>query len=322
MVYDLGLGRHRRYIGPRDYRNFRKYQYGQWVQFIWTIATTQISLCLSLLRLNISRKLRPSLHCMISMILISNLVLALLWIFQCTPIRMAWISAQQGRCFSDDRILGITLAQGIISIGADVILALSPIAIIHCFHVNFRCKIALSILSSLGFFTTACSIVRTIYSWEMVAADETWLVATHIWRSAEANLGVVVACIPMLPLLCRYLIGGDPPSRRGSINRQPSTPQARSQRPSKSSTVRPSVPASPRCADTPPPNPSDLPLPEYRIPIKKTSEDKMTMNTGDTVVNDDFNGGSLQDISWLNVPPNQPEWSKAWLATDSNASTT
>ena len=318
MVYDYGLGRHQYYLDPQTFQHFRKYQYGQWVQFIWTVTATQMSVCLLLIRFRISRQLQKPLWYMLGIILLSNLILVLLWIFQCTPVRLTWRRTREGRCFSDSQIQGIILAQGILSILADLILALTPFAIFRYFHVNLRCKLALCVLGSLALFTAACSIVRTIYSWENVTTDETWLVATYLWRGAEANLAIVLACIPTLPLLCRYLIGSDPPSPRNPLGLPPGTSRVRSRRPSETQT-----PTSTRDNKaSQPPTSRNSSLSEYRIPIKKNSIDMTTTNTSDTATNDNLTGGRLQDTSWLDVPQNQPEWSKAWLATDSNASTT
>ena len=321
MVYDYGLGRHRSFLHSQTFQHFRKYQYGQCVQFIWTIATTQVSICLLLLRIRISRQLQRPLWSVIGVIVLSNSILILLWIFQCAPVRVTWRRSREGKCLSDDQIQGITLAQGIISTIADLFLALMPFAVFHYFHVNLRCKLALYSLSGLGLFIAACSVVRTTYSWENVATDQTWLIATLIWRGTEANMGIIVACIPTLPLLCRYLIGSDTPSPRVPTSIPPSTSQVR--RPTQPSDAQ--VPISITDISVPPSLTScDTSLSEYRIPIKKTSADTVTTATDDTAINDNLTGGGLQDASWLDIPQahNQPEWSKAWLATDSNASTT
>ena len=322
MVYDYGLGRHRRFLRPRDFRHYRKYQYGQWIQFIWTIAATQISMCLLLLRANISKKIQPPLKIVIGILIVSNTILVLIWIFQCNPVRLAWRRTKRVQCLNDDQIQGVLIAQGVISTLAHLIFAFSPILILRYFRVNIRCKIALGILTGLGVLVAACSIVRTAYTWETLAVDQTWLIANHMWRGAEANLALVVACIPTLPLLCRFVLGTGPPIPRDPNDPPPEAFPIQPQRPYRPSQTRAPVSssggegaASPQAVSS-----KDF-LPEYRIPIRKTSADVMTMTTGDTIVNDNLISGNIQDTSWFEEPP-QPEWSKAWLATDSNASTT
>ena len=322
MVYDYGLGRHRRYLRPRDFRHYRQYQYGQWIQFMWTITATQTSMCLLLLRANISKKIQPSMKIVVGILIVSNTILILIWIFQCNPVGLAWIRTKRGQCLSNDQIQGVLIAQGVISTLAHLIFALSPILILRYFRVNIRCKIALGILSSLELLVAACSIVRTAYSWETVAVDQTWLIAAHMWRGAEANLVIAVACIPTLPLLCRFVLGTSPPAPRdpGDLPSEAfSIPPQRPYRPSR--TRAPGSTSTGEDAASPQPVSSKVSLPEYRIPIRKTSEDIMTTTTGETIVDDNLNSGNIQDTSWFEEPP-QPEWSKAWLATDSNASTT
>ena len=73
---------------------------------------TKISICLFLLRITITKAFVQPLQAAITVLALSNVVLSLVWIFQCTPhIDKAWNDDMPGKCLSRGQLERIILAQ-------------------------------------------------------------------------------------------------------------------------------------------------------------------------------------------------------------------
>ncbi|KAL8814736.1 MAG: hypothetical protein Q9191_008525, partial [Dirinaria sp. TL-2023a] len=111
---------------------FMKYAYGEWLQVggaSWkadlqgaaliqtaqtfaTLTFTKISICLFLLRITITKAFIRPLYVAIAILAISNIVLSLLWILQCTPhLDKAWNTKMPGKCFSKGQLERIIISQ-------------------------------------------------------------------------------------------------------------------------------------------------------------------------------------------------------------------
>ncbi|KAI4199304.1 MAG: hypothetical protein LQ350_004686 [Teloschistes chrysophthalmus] len=132
-------------------------------------------------------------------LVVTNIILTLLWIFQCNPIAGAWNKSTPSKCFTDAQLLEIIISQAIISIISDFALALFPIALLWKIQIDLRIKAGLCALMALGLITAACCIVRTVMNWQNVTSDTTWTsVDNWYWRAWEVNIGIIAACIPPL----------------------------------------------------------------------------------------------------------------------------
>ena len=83
-------------------------------------------------------------------LIVSNIVLTLLWIFQCNPIASAWNKQTPGSCFSNGQLQRIIISQALISILSDVMLALFPIVLLWKVQIAPRIKAGLCTLMGLG----------------------------------------------------------------------------------------------------------------------------------------------------------------------------
>ena len=82
------------------------------VQTFATLTFTKISICLALLRITVTKVFIRLLYVAIAILAISNIVLSLLWILQCTPhLDKAWNSELPGKCFSRNQSDQIILSQ-------------------------------------------------------------------------------------------------------------------------------------------------------------------------------------------------------------------
>jgi len=73
---------------------------------------TKISICLFLSRIPVTKALKVPLYIASLILFISNLILTVLWILQCIPVKAAWDMAVKGKCFTKAQVLEIILAQG------------------------------------------------------------------------------------------------------------------------------------------------------------------------------------------------------------------
>ncbi|KAL8993861.1 MAG: hypothetical protein Q9169_006032 [Polycauliona sp. 2 TL-2023] len=197
MQLHYGFGRHRYYLTEREYTQFMKYSYGEWIQTFQTLMFTKISICLLLLRIPVDKYFIRPLQGSIAFLIVTN--------------------------------IRIIISQAIISIISDFALALFPIVILWKVQIELRIKAGLCFLMSLGLMTAACCIVRTVMNWQNVNSDVTWAsVANWYWRSWEVSVGIVAASIPALRPGWRVLSTGINTylSRRSSRNTGRDTDEA------------------------------------------------------------------------------------------------
>ena len=143
----------------------------------------------------------------IVVLLVSNVILTLLWAFQCKPIKAVWDFEIPHQCFSHNQILQMILAQALISIISDFGLSLFPIVILHKLNMRFKAKLGIGVLMGLGLITGACSIVRTVLNGKSLAQDATYGGITNwFWRLFEVDLGLICACIPTLVPLWKWTL--------------------------------------------------------------------------------------------------------------------
>ncbi|KAF6231633.1 hypothetical protein HO173_010165 [Letharia columbiana] len=203
-----GFGRPAYYLTEHQFQEFMKYSYGEWLQTFATLTFTKISICLLLLRITITKAFIRPLYAAIFVLAVSNVVLSLVWIFQCTPhLDKAWNSSLPGKCFSKGQLERIIISQAIISIISDYFLSAFPILILRKVQISLRSKVGLCLLMGLGVITGSLSLVRTILNYQNVTNDPTWLsVPNWYWRTWEVLFGVVAACIPTLRPLYKWLV--------------------------------------------------------------------------------------------------------------------
>ncbi|KAL8640208.1 MAG: hypothetical protein Q9228_002841 [Teloschistes exilis] len=197
----FGFGRPSWYLTDHQIREFLKYTYGEWIQTFASLMWTKISICLFLMRIPVSKAYIRPLQAGIVILVVSNVVLTLLWILQCSPIAAAWDLdlKKDSKCFSKGQLQRIIIAQAIISVTSDFAFAAFPILILRKLQMRLRTKIGLSMLMGLGVITGACCIVRTVLNYQSIPKDFTYGgIDNWYWRLFEVQLGIIAACIPAL----------------------------------------------------------------------------------------------------------------------------
>ena len=138
-----GFGSHMNGLSHWQYIEFMKYSYGEWIQTFQTLMFNKISICFFLLRIPVEKYLIRPIQGAIIAFIISNIILPLLWIFQCNPIASAWNKQSPGSCFTNGQLQRIIISQALISIISDVMLALFPIVLLWKVQIAPRIKAGL-----------------------------------------------------------------------------------------------------------------------------------------------------------------------------------
>lgn len=183
--------------------------------------STKVSICFLLLRIldGCSRRLARPLDVSIAILILSNIAMTLCWIFQCNPIRGVWDADVPAKCLNRAQLLHIVLAQAVISVWSDFLLALYPILILWKVQMSWKSKIGVWILMGLGVIVGSCCIVRTVLTDASLPTDSTcksfksydvlcgcfhtlaWLIRQFLnidggitnwfWRLFEVQLGII-----------------------------------------------------------------------------------------------------------------------------------
>ena len=208
----FGFGTREAYLTPHQIIEFQKYTYGEWIQTFFTLMWTKVSICLFLMRIPHSNRYRRPLQWAVAFLLFSNVVLAMMWILQCQPIRATWDNSGDGGCFNHEVLCGIILAQAIISLVSDFSFAVLPILLLWRVQIDFKTKIGLWLLMCLGFITGACCLVRTVINNQALPKDGSYDgIVNWVWRTFEVQIGIIAACIPTLRPLYMRLMGSRRP---------------------------------------------------------------------------------------------------------------
>ena len=127
---------------------------------------TKISICLFLLRIVDSRKVRIALYSLIGGLVLFTSVSVCLFLGVCRPSRAYWDVGVNGICLSNHQVESVVLAQGsksltwsgpvdllnrpVLSVFTDLICAAFPIFFLRNLQVKLRTKVALCLLMGLG----------------------------------------------------------------------------------------------------------------------------------------------------------------------------
>ncbi|KAI9665494.1 MAG: hypothetical protein M1831_001636 [Alyxoria varia] len=198
-----GFGRHTYYLTLHELKYFAAYAYGEWIQTFFTLMCTKVSLCFFLLRIPITRRYILPLKASIAVLILSNVVITFIWIFQCKPVEGFWDPDIEATCLSHQAIYNLILSQAIVSVLSDFGLALYPVLMLWNIKMNLPNKIGVCIIMGLGVIVGTCCIVRTVLNEEAVPHDATYGgIANWFWRLFEVQGGICCACIPALvPML-------------------------------------------------------------------------------------------------------------------------
>ncbi|KAI1443461.1 hypothetical protein F5Y02DRAFT_393110 [Annulohypoxylon stygium] len=195
-----GLGMH----NPDDMPVQNMYTFG-WLQYaisplyIFSVLGFKLSLIVSYYRFIPQGTYRHVTHCVLAICVLSNLTCLIAQLNKCQPIAREWDNTiTDGRCFD---VVAFSDASAAIAIVVDFAVMLLPFPVLIQTRIESRKKAMLLGLFALGFFVTAIQIIRIQYLNALVNLFDSGKV--DMWSSIEINLGIVVACAPVLAPLFR-----------------------------------------------------------------------------------------------------------------------
>lgn len=108
-----GLGRDEYYLNDHQIQEYKKFAYEVWIQTFFTLMTTKVSICLLLLRISPNKRIVRPVQSLVAFLILSNVVLSLLWIFQCIPVDGAWDARKQqtAKCFTQGQVQRVIISQ-------------------------------------------------------------------------------------------------------------------------------------------------------------------------------------------------------------------
>lgn len=115
--------------------------------------------------------------------------------------------AIEGKCASNEAILGIAYEQGVVTTTTDWIFAILPITILWHAQMDRRTKSVCAFVLSLGAFGSICSLVRFKYiNGLAITPDFFWNAANiSIWSTTELGMGIVATSLATLRPLFKRL---------------------------------------------------------------------------------------------------------------------
>ncbi|CAN8097861.1 unnamed protein product [Discula destructiva] len=136
---------------------------------------------------------------------ISYLVLLLMQIWSCTPMRKSWDPLVVGGYCLDTSALNVSASS--INVISDIAIFVLPQAIIWRLNMPLKQKLQVSTIFLIAALAIAAAAVRLYYTTMLVnSADVTWYSwYMGIWALVEMDLGIIVACLPVGGVFMRSL---------------------------------------------------------------------------------------------------------------------
>ncbi|KAI9712651.1 MAG: hypothetical protein M1820_001272 [Bogoriella megaspora] len=212
-----GLGKHF-FAAFSDMVAWEKFLVWQWVHSIIIMtanSTLKLSIAFFLMRITQRTHYRRLLWSVIVFIILFTIACFGTLLFQCVPPQAAWryvlrpppLGHGNARCYNTTIFRDIGVFNSSIIMATDVLFAVLPIPLILSLQLNKRQKISLIIALSLGFFSCAASLVKTVLQFNVFKnADWTVHDSFAVWFDVEVNVGIIAASLPTLKPLLKTIL--------------------------------------------------------------------------------------------------------------------
>ncbi|RPA81148.1 hypothetical protein BJ508DRAFT_117180 [Ascobolus immersus RN42] len=213
-----GNGRHREFVPVADYvHNNMLGWYGQVILFA-SSAFLKISICLLLLRIKETRRLRMFMYGVMAGLVITNFGCIVILIAQCQPTSKYWTGSPEGKCW-DTRVriysIYFTISYNLV---IDLLLSLTPLKIIWNLQITMQKKLQIWALMSLGCIATGFGVARAA-SLGLKTSDLSWTYCiAALWSNLELYLGIIAANLSLSRFMYSYFKDGKGGSPHGSVN--------------------------------------------------------------------------------------------------------
>ncbi|KAI9727463.1 MAG: hypothetical protein M1828_006405 [Chrysothrix sp. TS-e1954] len=142
----------------------------------------------------------PKRRYLLHFIAYSNVILEIpnwfiIW-FSCSPPSALWNPLEQEKCHVIWNV-NYSIFLGSWQATSDFVLALLPIYLIWPLQMDRKVKLGLCCLMGLGVFAAVCTIMRTIYTPQIMAKDVSYVVSNLImWGAAEQWIVLIAISVP------------------------------------------------------------------------------------------------------------------------------
>ncbi|CAD6583701.1 MAG: hypothetical protein ASARMPREDX12_001423 [Alectoria sarmentosa] len=203
-----GAGKHAQVVGLQRVSRFAKFVYMGEIVYAVGLTLTKCSILFLYLRIfGINRRLRRIAYGLLGIAVSWGISLTTGAIFQYKPIAAAYNPLiSQKTCI---KVRDYFVVTSILNVLIDVAILVLPLPLLWQLQLSTSRKLTLSVIFTLGIFTTAISITRTVTLFSISEADITWdFVPLILYSTLESNTGFICSCLPvMAPLL--HLVMGD-----------------------------------------------------------------------------------------------------------------
>lgn len=216
----LGAGRHYQYIDPPS--NISK---GLHLNFVTqplcliALCLTKISVGLFLLRMTPSPRFRYTIWGVMIFTVLSATGNLLTVFFQCRPLAFTWdTSVPGGQCIPASHLKFAAFFNSSVAAVTDFLFALLPIPMLWKVQLNWKVKIAVTAVLSLGLFATAAAIVKITFLSNYGKHGDFLYDSSDltIWTTIEICTAILAASIPCLKPLFKAILSGSSAERYGS----------------------------------------------------------------------------------------------------------
>ncbi|PSK36584.1 hypothetical protein B9Z65_1767 [Elsinoe australis] len=206
-----GLGRHDEAITMDDQQGFQKIQF--WSSLLVTSAITLVKISISLLLIKLvnNKHLIRFLYVFIGLVSAYTIASDLTIVLACRPVDAAWDFSKipTAKCFSNKTFSALGIANSVITIFTDVLLALLPVPIVWKLQTNMRTKVALIGVLALGLVAVAAGAVKVNAQLTFLSKpDRYYKDEFPVWAALELYIAIIAATLPTLrPLMAAFFNG-------------------------------------------------------------------------------------------------------------------
>ncbi|KAF5672319.1 integral membrane protein PTH11 [Fusarium heterosporum] len=203
-----GMGRDIWTVQPQQITNFGLYFYVMTILYFTLQTFLKLSLIFFYLRIFPSRGVRRALWATVIFNGLYGLIFIFITVFQCRPIHLFWTKWQnkeylEGTCIN---INYMTWCSGGLTIALDAWIISIPLSQLRKMNMDWKKKIGVGIMFSVGIFVTIMSILRLHAVIKLRAGaganNATWEYTEFaLWSTIEISTGIICACLPSLRVL-------------------------------------------------------------------------------------------------------------------------
>ncbi|KAI2638835.1 hypothetical protein GGS26DRAFT_359614 [Hypomontagnella submonticulosa] len=166
--------------------------------YILAVLGFKLSLLVSYFRFVPQGMCKYGVTCVLVTCTVFHLACLIVHLLLCQPVAAQWDPRITGKCVN---ILSYYTSEAALTIVFDFAVMFLPFPVLIKTKIPTKKKVVLLGLFAIGFFITVIQIIRIQYMKSLVEPLNSGTVI--LWSTVETNLGVIVACVPVLSPLFR-----------------------------------------------------------------------------------------------------------------------